>query len=412
MPDTKTTRVRDLPYQGGATKSTSGITQIPSVENTKSYDCVGTQITVSEGNQVGLLGKTGLDIGSDFFTKSTRVVKAGSEVSKLVSDTYPEYYFKGLCCAVIPGKSVYPPDLSSSDEKLRALGTKAIAICSPVNSHAELLTSVGEAVREGLPSLPGASTWRDRTHLAKGAGSEYLGYQFGWVPLVSEIRNLTKAAKKASDIIHQLERDNGRNVRRTFDFQDEKTSSVISDTGYTSNGGFVWAPSGFSSAFYKDGIYPGRLVHTRVVRRKTWFSGCFTYYLPTGSSNMAAFQRGLAKYDVLYGVAPTPDVLWNLAPWSWAVDWFANIGDVIENASNALLYSQVLRYGYVMETTTVTDTYTLESPNFKGGSRFITSLETITKKRVKASPYGFGLTWDGFNTYQLSILAALGISRR
>lgn len=127
---------------------------------------------------------------------------------------------------------------------------------------------------------------------------------------------------------------------------------------------------------------------------------------------MAAFQRGLAKYDVLYGVAPTPDVLWNLAPWSWAVDWFANIGDVIENASNALLYSQVLRYGYVMETTTVTDTYTLESPNFKGGSRFITSLETITKKRVKASPYGFGLTWDGFNTYQLSILAALGISRR
>jgi len=35
-----------------------------------------------------------------------------------------------------------------------------------------------------------------------------------------------------------------------------------------------------------------------------------------------------------------------------------------------------------------------------------------TKERVTASPFGFGLTWDGFTPYQMAILAALGVTRR
>jgi hypothetical protein len=41
-----------------------------------------------------------------------------------------------------------------------------------------------------------------------------------------------------------------------------------------------------------------------------------------------------------------------------------------------------------------------------------TGVRTFERKyRVRASPFGFGLTWKDFDPFQLSILGALGVSR-
>jgi len=37
---------------------------------------------------------------------------------------------------------------------------------------------------------------------------------------------------------------------------------------------------------------------------------------------------------------------------------------------------------------------------------------TETKKRIRANPFGFGVSWDGLSPFQASIAAALGITRR
>jgi hypothetical protein len=118
----------------------------------------------------------------------------------------------------------------------------------------------------------------------------------------------------------------------------------------------------------------------------------------------------------------TPELLWELAPWSWAVDWFTNTGDVINNISQFAGSGLVLRYGYLMEESIVTDIYSLEGHSWKSGlagrpntlsrvkipnSVYITHV----KQRIRANPYGFGVTWDALSAFQLSILAALGISR-
>jgi len=94
------------------------------------------------------------------------------------------------------------------------------------------------------------------------------------------------------------------------------------------------------------------------------------------------------------------------------VDWFSNAGDVINNVTNRTVHSQVLQYGYLMEHTIVKDTYTRPVSSFNNGAPCGSStLVTETKKRVRANPYGFGVSWEALSPFQLSILSALGITR-
>jgi hypothetical protein len=62
---------------------------------------------------------------------------------------------------------------------------------------------------------------------------------------------------------------------------------------------------------------------------------------------------------------------------------------------------------------TVEDTYTHSGVNLKTGPTGPVSqvFRTVYKRRVKAHPYGFGLTDGDLSPRQLAILAALGISR-
>lgn len=404
------TRKRDVPYKGNPLEGKSwwefwGVVY-PS--GSGRIDANGTQKTVSVGNQVSLLGDTDEDIGSAFYTTKVEILNIGSRI-RVQDGPYKDSY-EGDCMAVLPNDSKFPPDESSTDVALKAWGTTAISRVSPVSPHASVLTSLGELRKEGLPSLPGTTTWRNRTEVARNSGSEYLNIQFGWAPLVSEIQDVVMASRKASEHIDQLMRDNGRNVRRRYD--EPREVDTVTETVETGNGvGIPVTLSPLTFYHFDDPLQRGTLIRQRETTRKRWFSGCFTYHVPLGDSNISRAIRSYQQANLLYGVALTPEVVWNLTPWSWATDWFANTGDILANASAAMMYGQVLRFGYVMETTITTDTYTRSTPGFHGGECFITTLRRTTKKRVKASPFGFGVDWDGLNTYQLSIIAALGMTR-
>jgi len=162
--------------------------------------------------------------------------------------------------------------------------------------------------------------------------------------------------------------------------------------------------------------YPlGTVVRTRETVRRQWFSGAFTYYIPDGLTARSRMSKFAAEADKLFGISLSPDTLWNLAPWTWAIDWFGNAGDVLSTYSDTIQHGLVMRYGYIMEHTIVRDTYTLSS---SGLSMRIQdqvvppiSYVTETKLRRKANPFGFGVSWDGLSPKQLSIAAALGLSR-
>jgi len=376
----------------------------------QSVDLSGTQRTVSEGHQVSKLGKSNEDVGGDFHTFKSEVVHLSH---KNVHISLPGGIQRTFTGPLIPlgarPLGEHEVDISSI-QKLNALGATAISRVSPVDSNAEALTSISETLKDGLPSIPGISTWRDRTRIAKGGGSEYLNAQFGWIPLVSDMRSVAQSFKDAAKIIEQLKRDAGRNVRRRYEFPSETKSETLED--FTKDAGLHLTGGAALHGQYW-GSWNGRKVVTRETRRKVWFSGAFTYHMPSSNTQLGKVISAYQMYDHLYGIGLTPDVVWNLTPWSWATDWFANTGDVLSNMSNAMLYGQILRYGYLMEQTTIIDRYSVRPDEFiLGPGPYEAVVKTTVKRRVRANPYGFGITFDGLDAYQLSILAALGITKR
>jgi hypothetical protein len=113
----------------------------------------------------------------------------------------------------------------------------------------------------------------------------------------------------------------------------------------------------------------------------------------------------------LLGTRLTPEVLYNLTPWSWALDWIVDLGAVIGNISAFLADGLILQYGYIMQETVISDIYTLTGATC--GNRPVQlyqTLGTIQKLRRKATPYGFGLNPNAFSDRQWAILAALGLT--
>jgi hypothetical protein len=123
--------------------------------------------------------------------------------------------------------------------------------------------------------------------------------------------------------------------------------------------------------------------------------------------------RNALEAKKLYGLSLTPETVWNLAPWSWAVDWVSNAGDVISNLSDWATDGLVLRHGYIMEQSFVRDTYEWYGPvNFWSQVYpAVFTLECRSKLRRRATPFGFGLTFGDFTPRQWAIAIALGLTK-
>jgi hypothetical protein len=124
--------------------------------------------------------------------------------------------------------------------------------------------------------------------------------------------------------------------------------------------------------------------------------------------------RHAAEARKLYGVELTPATVWNLAPWSWAVDWEGNVGDVLHNVSRFAQDGLVMRYGYIMQSKIATTTYSLAyEGRFKSAPQQDLQLTIISQSKVRrrATPFGFGFDMTALSGRQSAILGALGISR-
>lgn len=318
--------------------------------------------------------------------------------------------YRGYAAPFVPSSALttfQPPDLSSSDSTLESVGASFIAQCKPDNPASDLSVALGELLKDGLPSMIGARLWKDRAITARGLADEHLNIQFGVLPLISDVRSVSSAISNSDKLLSQHIRDSGKRIRR------RRTSDTVKSTEYSetaSNQPIVGPTQNFMTVGF------GKRVLSRVIERTQWFSGCFTYYLDPRVRD-SKWANAALYAEFILGVRLDAEVLWNLAPWSWAVDWVTNAGDVISNVDSFVADGLVMPYAYVMETTKVVDTYTIGGLWVKNrpgqGFPYSTSLSVtrIIKKRRKANPFGFGITWDGLTPRQLSIAAALGLSR-
>lgn len=356
-----------------------------------------------------------LDIGGPFYNKKQSVDMGIDEIYHLAhaSPPYSRFYgYDGPLVADISTDSAmnagpFRDDyLSSQEFELDAAGATAISRCAPTVPHVSVFNAVGELYRDGLPAVPGLTTLRDRN-----VGSEYLNYQFGIAPIVSDIRKLHTAMSNAEKILRQYYRDSGRLVRRSYSFPiEEKVISRVVRENHTPVGG-----NGSSNSYLW--LNTGQLDITVTEKTERWFSGAFTYYAKTPDDVLGKIAHQIQGYNHLLGILPSPEVLWNLTPWSWAADWVTNIGDVMSNLSMYQNDGLVMRYGYIMEHKFRESTYHHNGAQAKvygGGTQRIMTTQRFnqeTKRRRPATPFGFGLELDSLSARQLAIIAALGISR-
>lgn len=247
----------------------------------------------------------------------------------------------------------------------------------------------------------------------RNLGSEYLNVAFGWMPFVNDLRQMYNLQKTIDKRITQIIRENGRYVRRKATVSDDVTTSDVETLSSQPFLNVSGAPPIFMT---------GKTRHNVTTRTKTkiWFSGSFRYYIP---DNFDSWQWTTRATAALFGALPTPELLWNVLPWSWLIDWFSNAGDVISNASDNAVDNLTCRYSFIMKhvTTTVTASSAVyaagpTNPTDKWDSldrTFISTKRVETKVRSGGgNPFGLNVKLPDLSAYQLGILAALGISRQ
>jgi hypothetical protein len=283
-------------------------------------------------------------------------------------------------------------------------GSRAIKKTAPTAPEANLAQGVAE-LREGLPKMLGVNLLRSGSLrvVPKNAAGEYLNYQFGIAPIISDVKQLSESVIKSRSVTEQLLRDNGRLVRRRLEelpLFESATTTVSSGSCTPYSGAFV------------DSTMPIQYWTTRSTRR--WFSGAFRYKIPDmiGSS----FLDKLEKYEFLarrhLGLTFDASTAWEVTRFSWLVDWFIDFGSVLSAISVMGHDKLTLHHGYCMSEVDV-ELISSSSHHLRNIPHppLVNRYYRNRKVRVKASPFGFDVDLNALSLVQNGILAALGISK-
>jgi hypothetical protein len=341
-----------------------------------------------------------------------------------VSHLHPDFFYNYN--GFRNGNSDPDPDWFFGTNSDNNSGNRLLNAAAPNRPNASAATALGEILLSGLPTFNVIRALREGTEIARSAGSQYLNVQFGWLPLVSDTVKIVKALLNASKILQDFAAGSGQITRRRRSLFPQQFSQVF--TGANVNGGNAaflssYAPDGslirsFSGGFTAS-VAAADLEVAVNAERRTSFSGAFTYYVPnfdgTLMQDLSAFE---ARANVLLGTRLTPEVLWELTPWSWLIDWLVGLQANISVATRFDSEGLVLRYGYL----TVIDRVSVNALYAVSGNHPITPHGTYKKsaftrmtyfrmRRIKSTPFGFGLDTATFTAPQWSILAALGMTR-
>lgn len=316
---------------------------------------------------------------------------------------------------------------------LNAQGTDFIQRNRPGNPLAHTFQYLVE-LRE-LPQVP--HFLRASKKRVSDLGGEYLNVEFGWKPLIKDLKKIHDLQFKIAHQLLKLTRDNGLSIRRRSKKVVTEDSTVVcegslgvpfGDLGDTSIGGNE-SLHGYAlcGPFGGNGTYPNwagqadyRL--SRISRQTAWSCCTFKYFVPDIGSNLWTNKA----ISVLYGANPTPSAIYSVYPWTWLLDWFTNVGDIVSNLSRNAVENESFTNAYAMYTEEVYDVVDVSlhwdsiDASSLPGSCFILDQGADSMKhthykgsklRRQASPFGFGLKRGDFTASQLAILAALAVSR-
>jgi len=294
-----------------------------------------------------------------------------------------------------------PPTPAPVNEiDLSGWGTKAYNRMKPTKPSFQALNAIYE-----LREVPAMLSQRFTKNGLNGIGDYYLALQFGWKPLLQDIRNTVLTHINMQKRLKQLLRDNGRPVRRSIELTNSKdVSTTVVGPSY---GGFS---PGFVTQFYPK---IGTISQTVTKNDRIWSKAEFKYWLPPGPQDVNYKRAMMAK---IFGFQPSPAVVWNALPWTWMSDWFFNVGDILENMDAGVANRLAANHFYLMHQQENIGRNDAFGFFYDTAGNVITRSGTSTctqfrKTRVKGDPFGFFTPENTLSGSQLAIMGALGLSR-
>lgn len=343
------------------------------------------------------------------------------------------------------------PPWAITDSHLEDLGQDFVLDYDPIRVKTDLLQDVGDILREGLPGFLVKTLLKPsifgRPEIIKRVAGEYLTYLFGVKPIISDIRAILKAANDIDLLINEWIRNNKRQVRRRRQFPVKVTNSYDlfkegSVSGTVSFDSYLplshpWSPSNTPSPLqpYKNegavSNYSGigyRVSKMSVLKEKLRFSAAYEYNLERllpgpDSAILHTYSNSDLKelirlhYLGITSSGGSANLIWELTPWSWVIDWFVNIGKMFDYERQVQSVGLHVDYAYV--TYVGEKWFKIRSELFASSTltesnlcfRHDMEFKQLYVRRLKATPFGFKVHWNGLSAQQLVILGALALSR-
>jgi hypothetical protein len=344
-------------------------------------------------------------------------------------------WYDGYMCA-----RAYIPPVEPSPMSISGWGAKGWSRTQPMHPIYSLGVSVGELkdlpgmVKQTLQGFrylrsfaqsfrgTGPKTVRDvlreAAALPRRVGEAHLYTQFGLVPMLKDLLFLLKMQEKIDKKVNWLRKQNGKAYRRkvTLDsggFSENVVRNIATTSSmYPSLSSFLYAPG-------QSTTIPIPVLKT--YQRRIWYVAKYRFHIPELTKDPRMSKPSRMLIADLLGLSADPAIIYKLTPWSWLLDWFTSVGDVLSNVYARSVYHVVAEYAYVM----CREDFTYQAPGFvkvhTGTSPFksaddksfsgVTQTKYEFRQRAVANPYGFGITYASLSGYQWSILAALGLSR-
>lgn len=328
-----------------------------------------------------------------FYNQSGGIVNGNSHpASTLVGNNFINYpinkdgFFTGHAPVTLESDSVFAARTLARSNPGRASVQGAVAI----GELREIPGLLKHTLRERLDQMWETISRKKFGRLTVVARFHLL-VQFGIVPVVSDIVKCGQFQSAVKQRSKELDRLTTRGLRRTIKL------GVYSGTSSVTNY-IPWSTSG--RTYNIDATKVTKVTVTGHVR---WYTNNWLAGLDHDSQRKLLFKA-------VSGMSIQPETVYELMPWSWLIDYFTNLGDIVKATNNVIPCThdavRIMRH-YETEAVTTKATILGATNTLK-----ITPLKGVVddKYRVIAAPTLSAKT-GLLNASQLSILASLSISR-
>lgn len=225
----------------------------------------------------------------------------------------------------------------------------------------------------------------------KEAAAANLAYKFGWEPLISDLGKLLNFADHARKRQDQLKKAySSRGVRRKVTL-DELSKSVKGSST-------VWSVYGSSLSAQWSGLCTSQ----------TWATVRWIVRDPNQYGYSPTFTEG---FKTALGLNPgmVPITVWKALPWSWMIDWFTDISNVMLANYNSIYFKP---YRLSIMRTSVTTVQHKSIPKIDGNEgNFLTAGTRVTQFKYRyannAPSANVTLRLPFMDSYKMSVLGSL-----